>query len=299
MSATDVIEPGDLAIDTAVKPLPSTPGLYTADIPARWSFTGPSGGVLMTIALRAIRAQLDDSGLRVLSATAVYCAPVAVGPLEIHCEILRSGGSAAQARAQLKSMSRPGPGVEVVATFARARSGPEIEGAAFPDVASLEDSEDITGALREPMGPFHSMNFFHNFDARLAAGKKWWSDDASPPAPPRCARWFRYRVPQTGSRNKLDRFAIPPIADTMPPAVWQALEPGRQLLYAPSLDLTIHFLDDTASEWLLAHSYARRARSGYATAEIEIWSQDGKLVAYGTQTMTFRPVHRRQSTGVA
>jgi acyl-CoA thioesterase len=79
--------------------------------------------------------------------------------------------------------------------------------------------------------------------------------------------------------------------------VWQALEPGRQALYAPSLDLTVHFLDDTTSEWLLALSSARRARQGYATADIEIWSEDRKLLAYGTQTMTFRPQPRRTGAG--
>ncbi|WP_428261478.1 acyl-CoA thioesterase [Haliangium sp.] len=286
---------GDLAADTAVKPLLSTPGLYTVDLPDRWNFAGPSGGVLMSAALRAMRAQLDDTGLRVLSVNAVFCAPVSSGPLVIRVEILRSGGSAAQVRAQLTSTSRPGPGVELLATFARTRSGLELHGARFPDVRGVEEAEDITKALREPMGPFRSMRFFHNFEARLAAGRKWWDAEGEPPAEPRCARWFRYLVAQRDARKAFDRVAIPPIVDTMPPAVWQALEPGQPALYAPGLDLTVHFLDDTRSEWLLASAYARRAHAGYASAEVEIWSDDRKLVAYGTQTMTFRPIPRRST----
>jgi acyl-CoA thioesterase len=35
-------------------------------------------------------------------------------------------------------------------------------------------------------------------------------------------------------------------------------------------------------------TYTRRARAGYATAEAEVWSEDGKLCAYSTQTMMLR-----------
>jgi acyl-CoA thioesterase len=289
---------GDLAADTAVKPLLSTPGMYTAELSDQWNFATPSGGVLMTTALRAMRAQLDDPGLRILSATAVFCAPVSSGPLVIRVEVLRLGGNAAQVRGSLASMGRPGPGVEVLATFARTRTGPEIAGAVFPDVPAPAQAEDLSRALREPADPAHAVRFFHNFDIRFGLGRRWFSDDDAEPAAPRCARWMRYRAPQRDARGWLERLAIPPIADTMPPAVWQALPAGRQALYAPSLDLTVHFLDDTTSEWLLALSHARRAHQGYATADIEIWSEDRKLLAYGTQTMTFRPIQqRRQSTG--
>jgi acyl-CoA thioesterase len=285
---------GDLAVDTAVKPLLSTPGLFTAELPDQWNFSTPSGGVLMTTALRAMRAQLDDPGLRILSATAVFCAPVSSGPITIRVEVLRSGGTAAQVRASLASMGRPGPGVEVLATFGRTRTGPQILGTAFPDVPAPLQAEELTEELHAQTDPARASRFFQNFEIRFAFGRKWWSDDEGPATEPRCARWFRYRAPQRDPRGVFERLAIPPIADTMPPAVWQALEPGKQALQAPSLDLTVHFLDDTTSEWLLAVAHARRAHQGYATADIEIWSADRKLLAYGNQTMTFRPLQQRR-----
>jgi acyl-CoA thioesterase len=111
------------------------------------------------------------------------------------------------------------------------------------------------------------------------------------------ARWFRYRIPQRLPDGRLDPFAIPPIADTMPPAVIQKLGPNRTPLFAPSLDLTLHFLEDTTSQWLLTDVHARRARAGYASAQSEIWDQNGRLVAVAMQMMMLRRAPDTPSTG--
>ncbi len=293
MSATDVTQAANLADDTAVKPLLSTPGLYTADLPEHWNVLGPSGGVLMTIALRAMNAQLNDNGLRVLSATSIFCGPVHHGPLSVRVEILRASGSAAHARASLTSLARPGPGMELTATFARARTGPDIEGATFPDVPGPEQNADVSRQMRQPLPTIRPMPFFDHVESCLALGGPWWDEAEDRDAmPPRCARWFRYLVPQRDARGRVDILAIPPLADTMAPAIWQALEGGKPAFYAPGLDLTLHFIDEPKSEWLLSSAYARRAHHGFASVEVEIWSLDRKLVAYGTQTMLLRPMQR-------
>ena len=81
-----------------------------------------------------------------------------------------------------------------------------------------------------------------------------------------------------------------PIADTMPIALRMKLGPDRGQFHAPSLDLTMHFLEDTTSQWLLVDVHARRARGGYATADAEIWDDRGRLVALATQMMMLRRV---------
>jgi hypothetical protein len=45
----------DLTRDTAVPRLAAAPGWYTADLPHAWDFRTPSGGVLMTVAMRRCR----------------------------------------------------------------------------------------------------------------------------------------------------------------------------------------------------------------------------------------------------
>ena len=87
------------------------------------------------------------------------------------------------------------------------------------------------------------------------------------------------------ARLRLDRLAIPPIADTMPTALHRAIGPSGYRFYAPSLDLTTYFVDDTTREWLLVAVALRRAHMGWAVADAEVWDDEGRLVAYAAQAM--------------
>ncbi|HSP96247.1 MAG TPA: thioesterase family protein [Candidatus Dormibacteraeota bacterium] len=277
--------PGDLARDTAVTKLAVAPGWYTAELSNAWDFRTPSGGALMTVAMRAMQEELGDPGLRPLSANTHFCSPVPAGPLEVRVEVLRHGGAAAQVRAQLSSTTMPGPGLEVSATFARDRDGVDLIDTAPPPVPPPDrcasfDVEPITRD-RPP--------FFANLESRLAQGHMWWTKGWTP-GPARIARWFRYRVPQRLADGRFDPLAIPPIADTMPPALIQQLGPDHEPFFAPSLDLTIHFLADTNAEWILTAVHVPRARAGYATANAEIWDDRGRLIATATQMMLLRRV---------
>ena len=78
----------------------------------------------------------------------------------------------------------------------------------------------------------------------------------------------------------------------MPAAVFEALGSEHPRLFAPSLDLTIHYLADTSREWILCQARGVWAEDGYASAEIELWDQDRTLLAYGTQTMMLRRFRR-------
>ncbi len=280
-------EPRNLAEDTAVARVKVAPGWYTADLPEHWNFRSPSGGVLMTTAMRAMQQELDDPDLRPLSAHTHFCSPVPAGPLEIRVEILRHGSAAAQIRAQLSSTVTPGPGLEVSATFGRPREGIDLIDVLPPDVPSPEEAPDVVQAALADRT--HRPAFLENFDTRLALGQPWWTDGWEGGAA-RLARWFRYRVPQREADGQLDRLSIPPIADTMPPALTQKLGPHHTPFHAPSLDLTLHFLEDTSSQWMLTNVHAVRARAGYASADIEVWDDGGRLLATGTQMMMIRNV---------
>lgn len=279
--------PGDLARDTAVTKLAVAPGWYTAELSNAWDFRTPSGGALMTVAMRAMQEELADPGLRPLSANTHFCSPVPAGPLEVRVEVLRRGGAAAQVRAQLSSTSMPGPGLEVSATFARGREGLDVLDTAPPQVPPPDEcpsgDEARLSILTERPRIFESLEW------RLAQGHLWWTKGWTA-GPARIARWFRYRVPQRLSDGRFDPLAIPPIADTMPPALIQKLGPDHAPFFAPSLDLTIHFLADTDAEWILTAVHVPRARAGYATANAEIWDERGRLIATATQMMLLRRV---------
>ena len=271
--------PASLATDTRVTRLAVAPGWYTADLPDSWSYVTPSGGVLMTLALRAMAAEINDPSLRPVSATTLFCSPVPSGPLEVRVVVIRRGNAAVQLRAALSSTTLPGPGLEVSATFARDREGPSYLDAVMP--AALPP-----GAGAKPAKHDERYRFLQNFDIGRALADE--PARAGERGEARFAQWYRYRVPQPGPGGALDPFTLPPLADTMPPAVARKLGPGAPSFHAPSLDLTVHFLEPAPADWILVHSRSRAARAGYATADVDIWSSEGALLAFATQTMMLR-----------
>lgn len=284
----------DILAETSVSRIREAPGWYTAELSDAYNWETPAGGVLMTVAMRAMAEEIGDPTFKPISATTLFCSPVPHGPLEIRVEILRKGNAAAQVRAALSSTRLPGPGLEVSATFCRDRTGPEIVGARMPLVRRPEQAPSLKEFSRNHDGVYP---FLRNVDVRLADGYPFWAPKLLADHPEivrpsvseaRFSRWYKYLVPPLTPEGTLHPMAIPPIADTMPGAIANKLGPGSAPFKAPSLDLTVHFLEPTRCEWLLVASYSRRARGGIATAEAEIWSEEGTLVAYATQTMMLR-----------
>jgi acyl-CoA thioesterase len=276
----------DLAADTAVRADPDVPGRYRVDLPAHWDFVLPSGGVAMTCALRAAEAHLAEPPLRFASATTIFTTPIHPGELIADVTVLRRGRSATQVRIAMthaKGQDNDDSGLEVIATFLRDRRGPDVKGVALPawakSLASSVPTDDDA-----PNNPHARFAFFHQFECKLAAGDAFWrSDFAAGPA--RFARWFRYRRPQRDASGILDRLALPPLIDTMPTALHRAIGPGTYRFYAPSLDLTTYVIDDTEREWLLVTCSIRRARAGWAIGDCEVWDDEGRFLAYGSQAM--------------
>lgn len=283
----------DLAADTAVVADPERAGRYHVELPDHWDYMLPSGGVVMTCALRAAEAHLAmlDSTepprppLRIASATTIFPSPVHPGPLVIDVHVIRRGGTTAQVRVTLahaRATAEESP-LELLATFCRDRKGPDVTGVAFPaTAASVADARAVEDDAAK--NPHTRFRFYHQLDCKLADGDPFWTADFTA-GPARYARWFRYKVPQQTSEGRLDRLALPPLIDTMPTALQRAIGPSAYRFYAPSLDLTVHFVDDTSREWLLVHVVSRRARAGWAIADAEIWDDEGRMIAYGTQAM--------------
>jgi len=276
----------DLAADTAVRADPETPGRYHVTLPDHWDYLLPSGGAVMTCALRAAEAALAEPLLRLASATTIFCTPINPGKLVADVVVLRRGGSTAQLRVSMRHAAPPpdadNAGLELTVTFCRERKGADVRGVAFPQVRSLADSLPVEdGASNNPHTRFR---FYHQLECKIAEGDRFWSSGLEA-GPARYSRWLRYRIPQRDAQGRLDRLALPPLIDTMPTALHRAIGPGAYRFYAPSLDLTTYVVDDTLREWLLVAVTMRRARGGWAIADAEIWDDEGKLLAYGSQAM--------------
>ena len=275
----------DLAADTRVRP-GDVPGRYQLTLPTNWDYMLPSGGVVMTCALRAAEAHLAEPPLRLASATTIFASPVNPGELVADVHVIRRGRGATQVRVTLehtKGSANDDAAVEMLATFVRDRRGPDVKCVAMPAWAkSLADSTPVEDDAEK--NPHTRFRFYHQYECKLADGEAFWMPNFAE-GPPRYARWLRYRVPQRDAEGNLDRLALPPIIDTMPTALHRAIGPGAYRFYAPSLDLTTYTVDDTKREWLLVAVTMRRARAGWAIADAEVWDDEGKFIAYGTQAM--------------
>jgi acyl-CoA thioesterase len=274
----------DLAADTAVRADPDVPGRYHLELPGHWDYLLPSGGVVMTCALRAAEAHVADPSLRLASATTIFASPIHPGRLVADVHVIRRGGSTAQVRVILRHVQEKDgqPGLELVATFTRERKGPDVIGVALPPVKGLDDAASVDDGA--PNNPHVRFRFYHQVECRLADGDAFWQPSFRA-GPARYARWFRYRVPQRDAEGRFDRLAVPPLVDTMPTALHRAIGPGPYRFYAPSLDLTTYVVDDTTREWLLVAVTMRRARLGWAIADAEVWDDEARFIAYGAQAM--------------
>lgn len=276
----------DLAADTAMQPDPTVPGRYHCTLPDHWDFLMPSGGVVMTCALRAAQRELADPTLRFASGTTIFCTPIKNGPLVADVIVLRRGGTTAQVRVALRDGSGE-PGLELIATFLRDRKGPDVRCLPFPDVRALDDAIVVENGSRN--NPALLLRFHQQLEYRIADGTRFWQPEDAP-GPARYARWARYKTPQRDADGWLDRLALPPLIDMMPSALHRAIGPGDYRFFAPSLDLTSYVIDDTRREWLLFVVTARRAKAGWAIADTDVWDDEGTYLAHGSQGMYLRGV---------
>jgi acyl-CoA thioesterase len=286
--------PADLRHALAVEPVRAKAGLYRGHLDGAWNFRLPSGGVLCSVALSAMRDALGRTELVPASATATFCSAVPEGPLEIEVVVLRAGKTAAQLRAQVRSLadgasgeSAKEVGFEVGATFVVPRELAEAETTSwlpYPDeLPAFESCPTLAPSLDGVVPPA----FYRNLIVRRAKGDVWWSKTWAP-AEPRVARYYEYRVPPLVS-GALDPLALPPIADTMATAVHQGVGSKQPPMIFPSLDLTVHFVAPAglSAEPILVDARGTAIFGGTASASANLW-QGRRLVMVATQTMTLR-----------
>lgn len=268
-------------------------GRYTAELDERWNLRPlPQGGIVTAAAVRAMEVELAHDEQRPRTLHTTFAAQVAHGPLEIAVEVLRAGRSMSQARAEVRN---PGAtrGHLTACVFGARRDGFDFTDLRPPaDVPLPDDCPSYRDRLPEEVEGFTPMPFWDELvEGRPAVGHPPWEDYV--PDRAERATWYRYDEPPLLDDGRLDPLALIVLADTMPGAVGEKLGQQDRMWFAPSVDLTVHLLDDCRSPWVLAHNRARYAGDGYASADMALWDcgEDGRgdprLVTYATQLFLF------------
>lgn len=275
---------GSCFSDTVVV-APAGGGRYDAVVDPGWNLQPlPQGGIVTALALRAMTAELGHDEQRLRTLHTVFAAQVASGPVVIDVEVLRRGRSMSHLRAEVRN---PGAarGHLTTAVFGSAREGFSFTDLVRPDVPPPHECP----SYRDPPPPgveeWEPLPFWTRVEGRAALGLPPW-DAESPRTTAMQAAWERFDEAPMLDDGTLDPLAVVAIADTMPGAVGQRLGPTERRWWGPSVDLTVHLLADARTEWLLLVNRARHAGDGYASVDMELWSDD-VLVAYATQTMFF------------
>lgn len=117
-------------------------------------------------------------------------------------------------------------------------------------------------------------------EIRIARGRYGTDRDGTPSDDGRSALWIR--IPE-GLEPSAAALTI--IADWMPSGISHAL--GRWA-GGNSLDNTIRIVDVVPSEWILCDIRVMAIRHGFGHGQIHLWSDDGRLMATGSQSFIVR-----------
>jgi len=117
-------------------------------------------------------------------------------------------------------------------------------------------------------------------EIRVASGRYGSQRDGTPSTDGRSALWIR--LPR-----ELDRSAagLAIVADWVPSGIGQAL--GRWA-GGTSLDNTIRILDLVPTDWVLCDIQVHGIAKGFGHGRIHLWSEDGQLMATGSQSLVVR-----------
>jgi acyl-CoA thioesterase len=258
------------------------PGRYRAEIAPAWAApVVPNGGIVGAVAAGAMAKALGVEAHTLRTLTTLFASQVAAGPVEIDVEVIRRGKRMSHLSAKIRNEGEAEAGHHLMAAFGESRPGLDLPSAEAPEAPDPERCAPAVapGGGRDAFvrGFFSQLDvrrvkYFQNFEEGWAGGSA------------EAIRWSRY----CHREGPPDVYGLLPLADTMPPSIGQYLGPGHRFFHAPSVDLTFQSLTMPETEWILTRARARWAGDGYASAEIELWDEKRRLVAYATQMMVIR-----------
>ena len=288
----DEVPVGNLLPDTTLTPDPDIPGRFHGFLSEAWQIQYAFGGVSMTAALRALSSALDRDDLRLVTANAIFIAPVPCGPIIADVHVLRNGRGAAQVACDLRV-----PGDDTIALRAHGVFGKTHEtdlsyvDVKFPDDVLMPDDCEPPPPP-SPDDPWKPTNYHHQTEFRPAAPdqKRTWDRDFVAGGPARFAAWTRLKNEPRMADGSYDPVALGVPADSIGPAIGQGLGPGMHTFMSLSLEIGLRFIQapTTNPAWILQDMRCWQCGDGYATGPTHLWDANKNLLAIAQQTAHLR-----------
>ena len=266
--------PRDIRADTTLTPDAARAGRYHAELPDGWRVMYVFGGVSMYAALRAMDEALHRDDLSLVTANAIFLAPVPPGPITIDVDVLRDGRRASQVAADLRVPGVEGPALRVHGVFGVAHDiDLAYEDVRFPEVPRPQlvlpppDRPNPFGHI-----PFHEQTEWKPVTSFDETGVG------------RFMSWVRL------SESEPHLLALAVHGDVLGPAVGRAIGPQESPFMVLSLEIGIRFVRVPVTSWVLQEIEAWHIGDGYATGPARLWDEHGNLCAIATQTAHIRRV---------
>lgn len=286
-----MVPPADLLRDTTLRPDGEHAGRFHGTIPEAWKVQYAFGGVTLTAALRAMQEHLARDDVQLVTANAIFCAPVPCGPVVADVTVLRDGRRAAQVACDLSV-----PGTDGIALRAHGVFGqPHDTDLAFVDARFPDDvymPDDCPPEEPRPADdPWPAINFHDQTEWRGAlkgAVPPW--DPEFRAGPARFAAWTRLLVEPRLPDGSYDPVALGVPADSIGPAIGRGLGPPPRHFMTLSLEIGLRFIQAPTTEpaWILQDMLCWQAGDGYATGPTLLWDTEQRLLAIAQQTAHLR-----------
>jgi acyl-CoA thioesterase len=284
------VPPGDLLRDTTFSPDPARPGRYRGHISEAWRVQYAFGGVTMTAGLRTMQHFLGRPEFSLVTANAIFCAPIPCGDVTADVTILRNGRGAAQVACDLHVGEAEEIALRVHGVFGKAHDfGREFVDISYPADVRPPEACPPPPARRDERWP--AINFHEQTDWRPAL-PQFWSDPADQRAsgPARFASWTRLLVEPRLPDGGYDPISLAVPADSIGPAIGAKHGPSDEFWMTLSLEIGLRIIQPPRTDpaWVLQDMTAWQSGDGYATGPSFLWDADHNLLAIAQQTAHLR-----------
>jgi acyl-coenzyme A thioesterase PaaI-like protein len=275
---------GMTAFDAATAVRRCGDGRYAAHPDQRFALVAPggrtppavNGGVMIATVLRAV---LDGSPLPHPVATSVHFLRVArLAPAEIHVTWLKTGRTAATARATVEQDGEPVLEATVTTGTVLESGDPEASSAELswtgtpPDLPPPEQCVDL-GPWPGTVAPDGTSGYAGQVRLLLDPAVTGWRF-GSPAGLPEMRGYFGLR-----EERDPDPLLLALAADGLPPVVFGLGATG----WAPTVEMTMHMRAAPAPGLLRVAARCRHVSGGWFDEEAEVWDATGNLVAQSRQ----------------
>ncbi|RJS45190.1 thioesterase family protein [Nocardioides cavernaquae] len=252
--------------DRATASVPLGGGVHQVTVTADWD-TGnrtANGGYVLGLVLQAVMIEAAEPDP--LSIAITFFRPAQPGVAEVTVRQVRAGRRVSTYDALLVQDGKE-IAHAVVSTHDWDRAGTVTHTPhAAPPMPSPEACADLTTVIPAGMIPI-----LDRYTYRAAAIPGWL--EGSPSGITESLCWIR-----TVDERPVDALLAGAMCDAFPPVT---AEIGH--LASATIQLTVHFRRRPRSTWLLGHITTRHVIDGYHDEDVELWDEEGRLVAQSRQ----------------